>query len=337
MTELIIDFPGEIRVNELEIKTRLEIPEIPAEKITGVLAPDQIPLGVIPDLEGLVQIQDGLTGLASRVLTLEEAETVTPQLFSSHVEAYGNGGHIPLFGITNNHIAEGAAIAPAKLNMPALFSALGLGSFVTTGEAITPNQLLTHAAAVGKSAHIPPDGITNAQIADDAAIAPSKLDLDALEQALNISSGNSSSGPPTISELTYTVSQSSLERNVAALAGTYAKLTDGNPTTGAGTNPGTTLNPAWVQFDLGAVKFINEIRLSGGTIEQGFGATAQYLNGLPLQVSRDGTNWNFLVTIQGTTNDLFPVGFAAGIWARYVRIYTAGTYIGIAEMRILGA
>lgn len=337
MTELIIDFPGEIRVTELDIKTRLEIPEIPAEKITGVLHPEQIPLGVIPDLEGVVQIQDELTGLTARVLTLEEAETVTPQTFSSHVESYGNGGHIPLFGITNNHIADGAAIAPSKLNIPALYAALELGSLVSVGEVVTPGMLTAHASTVGKGAHIPSAGISNAEIADDAAIAPSKLDLQALEQALNIGSGNSSSGPPTIAELTYTVSQSSLERGVASLEGTYAQLTDGSHTTGAGTNPGTTQNPAWVQFDLGSVKFINEIRLSGGNLADGFGATAAYLNGLPLQVSRDGTDWNFLVTIQGTTNDLLLVGFAAGVWARYVRIFTTGTYIGIAEMRILGA
>lgn len=337
MTELIIDFPGEIRVTELDIKTRLEIPEIPAEKITGVLHPEQIPLGVIPDLEGVVQIQDDLTGLTARVLTLEEAETVTPQTFSSHVETYGNGGHIPLFGITNNHIADSAAIAPSKLNLTALYNALELGSLVSVGEVATPGMLTAHASTVGKGAHIPSAGIGNAEIADNAAIAPSKLDLTALEQALNIGSGNSSSGPPTLTELTYTVTQSSLERGVASLEGTYAKLTDGNLATGAGTNPGTTQSPAWVQFDLGALKFVNEIRVSGGNLADGFGATAAYLNGLPLQVSSDGTNWHFLHTIQGTINDILLVGYAAGVWARYIRIYSTSTYIGIAEMRIIGA
>ena len=337
MTELIIDFPGEIRVNELEIKTRLEIPEIPAEKITGVLHPDQIPLGVIPDLEGVVQLQDDLTGLTARVLTLEEAETVTPQTFSSHVEAYGNGGHIPLFGITNNHIADGAAIAPSKLNIPALYAALELSSLVTVGEVVTPGMFLAHTSAVGKGVHIPSGGITNTQIADDAAIAPSKLDLAALSTALGVGSNSSGFQAPTFSELTYTVSQSSNYANSSTLQGSYSTLTDGSGTTGAGTKSATAeATPQWIKFDLGAVKFIQEVSISGGSLPS-FGSTSPYLNNYPLQISRDGTNWFTLFTILGTVNSYQLIGFAGGVWARYLRIYSETSYIGVAELRITGA
>lgn len=339
MTELIIDFPSEIRINELEIKTRLEVPTIPAEKITGVLHPDQIPLGVIPDLEGLVQIQDDLTGLTSRVLTLEEAETVTPAMFGSHVEANGLGSHIPQFGITNAHIANGAAIEPSKLNLPDLYTALALDAFMTETE--TTVFLTPHLTSFGLGGHIPSTGLTNSHIADNASIAPTKLDLTALASALNLQSGSVS-----ISELTYTVTQSSVYDAPGTVnQGTFAKLTDGSNTTGAGTlNAQTTGVPQWIQVDLGQVRNVLSVTVAGGVLGGGFGSASAYVNNARIEISDNASTWELLTVVQGVTDGnlagisgrAIPVLIPLERRFRYLRLWRSDSWLATTELRLRG-
>lgn len=136
---------------------------------------------------------------------------------------------------------------------------------------------------------------------------------------------------PTL--LTYTISQSSV---YGGATGTYANCTDGNFTTGAGTN-----SPAgqWIQATFAQNTKINQISFAGGTIPS-FGATGNLMSGALIEISLDNSIWMSLAGISiGQVDDtgasrwyVFPA-----ITARYVRIkkYASG-YLGLTEFKIYG-
>jgi F5/8 type C domain/Phage tail repeat like len=136
----------------------------------------------------------------------------------------------------------------------------------------------------------------------------------------------------TPQQLTYTASQSSPYGSTPA--GTYATLTDGNFTTGTGTNSDAT---AWIKADLGAVKAVSQVWIGGGNIPGGWGTAAGYLNGASLEVSIDDANWAIAVVSLAQITDAAVTKFAfGGLLARYVRIRKSSSYIGAGEFRIFG-
>ena len=133
-------------------------------------------------------------------------------------------------------------------------------------------------------------------------------------------------------ELPYAASQSSTYGSTPA--GTYASFTDGSFTTGTGTNS----NPsAWIKADLGAIKAISAIWIGGGSIPNGWGTAAGYLNGASLEVSLDGTNWAIALQSLDQITDTAVTRFGfGGLLARYVRIRRNNNFIGAGEFRIFG-
>lgn len=203
-------------------------------------------------------------------------------------------------------------------------------------------ELATHSA--DSTLHLPSGGITNTQIATGAAIAWSKVsksgalpaDVGAAaaththtaDQISGLTAG--SQFPKTVTELNYTFSQSSDNP-----AGTYAILTDGSQTTGAGTtNEGTAI--AWLKADLGSLHHIEHLRLGGGVFA-GWSSTTAYWDNVTIEVSSDDTNWMQLFAPNAAiTSDTTIKRFFAGyVPARYVRLRRTG-YLALAELRIFG-
>lgn len=94
----------------------------------------------------------------------------------------------------------------------------------------------------------------------------------------------------------YTPSQTSTYG--AETVGTYANLTDGNGTTGAGTDGGT--NRIFATFP--SPVLVANVKVGGGTLGSGFGAVALYLNNSVLQYSTDNAAWVDVLTISGVTD-----------------------------------
>lgn len=121
------------------------------------------------------------------------------------------------------------------------------------------------------------------------------------------------------------------------LAATTTNMRDGNSTTGAGTDvtPGA---PSSIQADLGSVKSVDRVVLSGGTIA-GWGGVAQYLNSAKLQY-HNGSSWVDILTISGVTNTTpFEKEFAfTAVSTRYLRIVTVynSWNLSTSEFRIYG-
>lgn len=81
MTEIVINIPERLEVGEGQQQAPSNTELIPAERITGILGPDQIPVGVIPGLEDFDQIQSLITELSGRISILEENDYLTgPEL-----------------------------------------------------------------------------------------------------------------------------------------------------------------------------------------------------------------------------------------------------------------
>ena len=160
--------------------------------------------------------------------------------------------------------------------------------------------------------------------------AADKVKLDGLS-----GSGSSFTDNVSPTEFSYTASQSSV---YGGATGTFANLTDGSFTTGAGTDGAGTVQ--WIQADLGSSKVINRIRLGGGTLPV-WGAIASYINNSAyLEFSNDGSTWATLIQlIQGISDSASRLYGFSPFTARYIRIvkYTAtNTYVGLGEFRIYG-
>lgn len=330
MTEFVIDIPERIVFDGSTIRDRLDIPVVPAEKITGVLHPDQIPTGIIPGLEGLAEFQDALDSLGNRISTLEEADLIPGSEFDSHLEAFGNGGHVPLFGLTNAHIAAGAAIAPNKLALEDLRAALQIPQIVDSPDDIGAQPADSDLQAIAQLA-------TTAFGRSLLALA-SATELQAL---LNIQQAT-----VAISELTYIASQSSVfDSPGTVLLGSFEKLTDNNNTTGAATrNVSEQGSPVWIQADLGSVKSVMSVTVAAGTLGAGLGGVAAYLNGAQVQTSVNGSSWELVAVVPATANNNFegvsqlPTPFVIPIQrqARYVRLWRSTSWLATTELRLRG-
>lgn len=159
---------------------------------------------------------------------------------------------------------------------------------------------------------------------------------------LNVSiAGIGGGAGESITELSYTVSQSSVFGAPSTdNQGTYAKLTDDSDTTGAGTENGAS---EWVQIDLGSVKNVLSVTLGAGTLPQTFGAVAAYLNDRKFEISDDGSTWELLFFVSGMVDTLvnwpsgkpIPKVFPLNRRFRYARL-SYGGWIGVTEMRFRG-
>lgn len=109
--ELEIITPTPIVLESGEEISSAEIPNLPAEKITsGTLNPARLPESVVLDDE-----------LEAAITVHQQASDPHPQYatdsdLAAHATGTGVGGHLPGAGITNSHVAPGAAIAWDKLN-----------------------------------------------------------------------------------------------------------------------------------------------------------------------------------------------------------------------------
>jgi hypothetical protein len=140
----------------------------------------------------------------------------------------------------------------------------------------------------------------------------------------------SSQFPKTVVELPYTFSQSS-----ALITGSYADLTDGSTATGAGTtNEGSSI--AWLKADLGAVQFIEHIRVQGGSLPGWTSTSADWTN-VVVEVSADNSNWMLMIPsgVCTTSDSEMSRYFMGYVKARYVRFKRAG-FLALAELRIWG-
>lgn len=170
-------------------------------------------------------------------------------------------------------------------------------------------------------------------------------DAAAVLTALGLGSGNTGSGG-TISELTYTVSQSSVFGNPATdCIGTFANLTNDSNQTGAGTlNAGVVGSPQWIQADLGQSRNVLSCTVAGGTLPVNFGAVAEYLNGAQVQVSPDASSWEVVTLVSGAVNTDFlnitrkptPTIIPIHRNTRYIRLYSPNSWLGTTELRIRG-
>lgn len=118
----------------------------------------------------------------------------------------------------------------------------------------------------------------------------------------------------------YTASQSSVYGNLAA---SFANLSDGIDSSGAGTNNDTN---AWIQADCGLILTISSVGVAGGSIS-GWGGVALYLNSSAIEVSQDSSAWVRVAAISGMSDsgsDRVRTFTFSPIAARYVRIVRSG-------------
>lgn len=113
----------------------------------------------------------------------------------------------------------------------------------------------------------------------------------------------------------YTASQSS---TYSTCTGTYANLTDGILTTGAGCNSGS----EWIKATFAAPQTVSAVTVGGGSLSCGWGATASYLNaGAVIQSSTDDVVWTDRATITGVTDAATKTfTLASCVTAQYWRI-----------------
>lgn len=149
--------------------------------------------------------------------------------------------------------------------------------------------------------------------------------IDGLQAALDAAG----SAAPASANLVYTVTQSSVD---AGHNGTYAKLTDGSQATGAATGNGSN---EWIQFDLGAVKFVDFYRIPAGTLT-GWGAVSTYTGPARAEVSLDGSSW---ILLRANHSEIGVPNvsdrFNASRRFRYLRL-TRAAYLALIEFSIFG-
>lgn len=340
MTEITIRIPSQLEFSEDQTIERNRIPLIPATQITGQLLPEQIPLGVIPELENFEQINELLEALQAQVDTITQGNYLTGPELDEQLE--------PIEAqITTLETGLGGKAAQSQVT--AIDQALGS---LTAAVAQFQTALEGKAAASHPHTIAAITGLTTAlndlqdqinglqqQDSDLAAIAAlntqpfgrSLLTLSTLAAAkalLEIPAA--STGSPSASELTYTVSQSSIWPGSSTL--TTAVLTDGNINTGGGTN---TSGANWIKADLGSAKTIERLTVAGGNPPTYSGA-ASALNNRLVQVSLDDVTWTTLLTVTGATDTAVSVVVLPTVKARYLRLFISTGGVGTTELRIFG-
>lgn len=195
----------------------------------------------------------------------------------------------------------------------------------------TDAYLLDRANHTGQQAI---SSVTGLQAAIDGKAATTHAhviaDITGLQTALDNLEGGGSGGTPTPTLLVYTVSQSSVGNG--GHTGTYANLTDGSFTTGAGTASGF----QWIMCDLGTLKVVTAVALAGGNLAGWDANVASYINARSLQGSFDGTVWtNMISSISDAVNNAERTWSVPMMLCRYVRLYGA-SYVGATTFKVYG-
>lgn len=340
MTEITIRIPSRIEISEDQTIERNRIPLIPATQITGQLLPEQIPLGVIPELENFEQINEILEALQAQVDTItqgsyltgaeldEQLEPIEAQITTLETDLQGKAPQAQVSLIDQALGALTAAVAQFQAALEGKAPASHTHTIGTvTGLTTALNDLQTQINNLQQK-----DGdLTEIAALPTQPYGRSLLTLASLaaaKAALEIPAP--STGLPTASELTYTVSQSSIWPGISAV--TPAVLTDGNINTGGGTN---TTGANWIKADLGSAKTIERVTVAGGN-PPNYSGVASALNNRLIQVSFDDLSWATLTTVTDATNtasSTFAVPIAK---ARYVRLFISSGGVGTTELRIFG-
>lgn len=134
--------------------------------------------------------------------------------------------------------------------------------------------------------------------------------------------------------LTYTISQSSVYSGTTTA--TYANLTDGSFTTGAGTQSIAGAN--WIKATFSQPTRFNRLSFAAGSIPN-FGSSQSYLNGCSIEISMDDTTWMRL--FEGTLSEFSDAGGSlyyafSPITALHVRVRKTGNSVGMTEFKIYG-
>ena len=340
MTEITIQIPSQILIEESQTLERNRIPLIPATQITGQLLPEQVPLGVIPGLENFEQLDTMIQEVSDRVGAIEQNDYLTgPELedFLGPVETQlaavqtGLESKAPLTEISP--LAQ--AIASLSASLAALQSVVSDKAPTDHSQPIASINGLT-TALNDLQAQINNLQSSDADLTALAALTTQPFgrslltlaNLAAAKALLEIPSAVT--GQPTASELSYTVSQSTINANSTAL--TEAVLRDGNLATGGATTSGGT---NWIKADLGSNRTIESMVLGGGSVPN-VGTTSGMLNSRTVQVSLDDLMWTPLFAISGVTSTetaTFPI---PTVKARYLRIIATANNVGATELRIFG-
>lgn len=102
-----------------------------------------------------------------------------------------------------------------------------------------------------------------------------------------------------VSELHAQVYVASQSSTYSTCTGTYTNLTDGNFSTGSGTNSAT----EWIKSTFASPQTVTAVSVAGGNITScPWGAVATYLNGAVIQSSTDDITWTTQATISGVTD-----------------------------------
>lgn len=340
MTEITIRIPSQLEFSEDQTIERNRIPLIPATQITGQLLPEQIPLGVIPELENFEQINELLEALQAQVDTItqgnyltgpeldEQLEPIEAQITTLETDLDGKAAQSQVTAIDQALGALTAAVAQFQSALEGKAPATHTHTIAAiTGLNTALNDLQTQINGLQQ------------QDSDLAAIAALETQpygrsfltlqsLAAAKAALEIPAA--STGQPTASELTYTVSQSSIWPGTSAL--TPAVLTDGSQTTGGGTN---TSGANWIKADLGAAKTIERLIVAGGNVPV-YGSVLSALNGRIVQVSLDDLVWLPLFTVTDASTTVLTTFPVPTVKARYLRLFISAGGVGTTELRIFG-
>lgn len=283
------------------------------------------PIDALTGLQEQINGKASLTGTAAAFSTLQQA--IDGKAAAAHTQAIDTitGLQTALDGKAAATHSHATATASAAGFMSAADKAKLDGLATSTGPAVVAIADVTglQTALDSKSDTTHTHGAATAS-ASGFLSAADKAKLDGLTAE--------NTAP---SQLTYTASQSSV---YGGATGSYANLTDGSYTTGAGTDGAGSVQ--WIQADLGSVKTINRIQIAGGTLPV-WGAIATYINNLAyLEFSTDGSTWCTLIQLlQGISDTASRLYGFAPFKARYVRIvkYSAtNTYVGLGEFRIYG-
>ena len=169
-------------------------------------------------------------------------------------------------------------------------------------------------------------GATAAQIGRSSFLSTSEL----VPIYAAITGGTVMTPTPAATGLTYSQSSTYVGTTSAGLA----NMTDGNGTTGSGTNNDA---PGFIRCDFAAMTIMG-VRVGGGTIA-GFGDTAAYLNGRAIEISsNNGGTWTQIVIIAGVTDsgaDQFKnIYFQMTAGVTNIRVVSlSANYVGATEFR----
>jgi hypothetical protein len=109
-------------------------------------------------------------------------------------------------------------------------------------------------------------------------------------------------------------------------------MQDGSFTnTGAGTNYDNT--PQWVKMDLGRVVVVTGVVIGTATNNIPGGWSRAFTSFLPVQYSLDNVTWTTAFTTPNFTEDGIYT-FNTSFSARYVRIFSSGSYAALSEFYV---